>query len=88
MGAPSRLRKRTNSKGIAALLPVNRSDRTPKCSFANFLWRRRTCPAGTWLGLAIAKASAERMSGSLTAPNRAACGACACLTVPLADRLG
>ena len=45
-------------------------------------------PRGHGLGLAIAKAPAERMSGSLTAPNRAACGACACLTVPLADQLG
>jgi signal transduction histidine kinase len=45
-------------------------------------------PAGTGLGLAITKALAERMSGSLTASNRADGGACACLTIPLAEPAG
>ena len=45
-------------------------------------------PAGTGLGLAITKALAERMSGSLTATNRADGGACACLTIPLAEQVG
>ncbi|MBK1668136.1 hypothetical protein CKO28_08815 [Rhodovibrio sodomensis] len=42
-------------------------------------------PAGTGLGLAITKALAERMAGTLTAANREAGGARACLTVPLAE---